>query len=113
MPTFVMFTRLSPEALTSPGAVERLGNEVSLRLREKCPEVKWLSSYFVLGPYDYLDIYEAPNEETASKVALIVRSFGHATTETWALTPWKRYIELARSLTPVSEKRPRGASTRK
>jgi uncharacterized protein with GYD domain len=44
-----------------------------------------------LGPYDYLDILEAPDDVTASKVATIIRSFGHATTETWSAIPWGRY----------------------
>jgi len=31
--------------------------------------VRWLANYWLLGPYDYLDIYEAPNEEVATKVS--------------------------------------------
>jgi hypothetical protein len=41
----------------------------------------------------------APDAETATKVSLLVRSFGHATTETWIATPWKRFVELATKLT--------------
>lgn len=49
-------------------------------------------------PLDYLDIFEAPDPEAATKVALIVRSFGHAATETWLATNWDRFLELAREL---------------
>jgi uncharacterized protein with GYD domain len=45
----------------------------------------------VLGPYDYLDIFEAPDEIAAGKVSAIVRSFGHASTETWSALPWERF----------------------
>jgi len=44
------------------------------------------------------DIFEAPDSETATKVALIVRSFGHATTETWIATPWDRFLPIAQGL---------------
>jgi uncharacterized protein with GYD domain len=60
--------------------------------------VKWLANYAVLGPCDYLDIFEAPDNDAATKVALLVRSFGHATTETWVLTPWDRYEGMAKGL---------------
>ena len=91
MATYVMLTRLAPEAITNPRAFEELGDRVIERLHAECPSVKWLASYAVLGPYDYLDIFEAPDNETATKVAVIIRSFGHATTETWPATPWEQF----------------------
>lgn len=98
MSTFVMLTKLSPEALTRPGAVDELNRAVEEKIRRECPEIKWLANYAVLGPYDYMDVFEAPNPEAATKVALIVRSFGHAATETWMATAWDRFLELARGL---------------
>lgn len=99
MPTYVMLTKLSPEALTRPGSVVDLNRQVEDRIRRECPGVKWVGNYAVLGACDYLDIFEAPDTETATKVALLVRSFGHATTETWLATPWDRFTELAKTLT--------------
>jgi uncharacterized protein with GYD domain len=64
-------------------------HQVQDRIKRDCPEVKWIANYAVLGPCDYIDIFEAPNSEAATKVALLVRSFGTATTETWIVTPWK------------------------
>lgn len=98
MATFAMLTRLSPEALTRPESVVELNRKVEDRIRKECPGVKWLANYSVLGPYDYLDIFEAPDNDTATKVALLVRSFGHATTETWVATPWDRFEGLAKGL---------------
>lgn len=98
MATYVMLTKLAPEALTRPGAVADLNKQVGDRIKRDCPGVKWLANYAVLGPCDYLDIFEAPDAETATKVALLVRSFGHATTETWVATPWERYLQLAQGL---------------
>lgn len=99
MPTYVMLTKLSPEALTRPGSVVDLNRQVEERIRRECPGVKWVANYAVLGRCDYLDIFEAPDTESATKVALLVRSFGHATTETWLATPWDRFTELAKTLT--------------
>jgi uncharacterized protein with GYD domain len=99
MAIYVMQTRLSPEALKRPELVVELNTQVEDRIKRECPAIKWLANYAVLGPCDYLDIFEAPDVETATKVALIVRSFGHASTETWLVTPWDRFIDLAKGLT--------------
>jgi uncharacterized protein with GYD domain len=50
--------------------------------------------YAVLGPYDYLDILEAPDETVAAKVVIVIRSFGHAEMETWTAIPWERFESL-------------------
>ncbi len=39
------------------------------RVGEQCPDVKWLSSYAVLGPRDYLDIFTSDNAEAAARVS--------------------------------------------
>ena len=84
MQTFVMLTRLTPEAVRSPRALEELERRVTQHVRDACPHVEWIGSYAVLGPYDYVDIFRAPNLDTATKVSAIVRTYGHAQTETWA-----------------------------
>lgn len=98
MATFVMLTRVSPEAVRSFSDYQNLERQVADKLREQVPEARWVGSYAILGPYDYLDIFEAPDEVAATKVALIVRSFGHATTETWVATPWDRFVDVTREL---------------
>jgi len=98
MGTYVMLTKLSPEALTKPDAVKELNQRVEDRIKKECPGVKWIANYAVLGPCDYLDIFEAPDTDAATKVALLVRSLGHGTTETWVATPWDRFLNLANSL---------------
>jgi len=98
MGTYILLTRLSPEALSRPESVEELNRQVADRIKRACPAVRWLGNYAVLGPCDYLDIFEAPDTETATRVALLVRSFGHATTEIWSATPWDRFVDLAKGL---------------
>lgn len=43
---------------------------------------------------DYLDLFEAPDAEAAARVVMIVRSYGHAQTETWTALPWDRFETL-------------------
>ncbi len=106
MQTFVMLTRLTPEAVRSPRALEELERKVAEHVRAACPHVEWVGSYATLGPYDYVDVFRAPNLDTATKVSTIVRTYGHAQTETWAATEWDHFKEVVRS---VEEKAPRTA----
>ena len=98
MPTFVMLTRLNPDAVRSPAGLEQLERNAMKRVREECPDVKWQSSFAVLGPYDYLDIFTASDIEAAAKVSALIRTFGHAHTELWAATEWDRFKEIVRGL---------------
>lgn len=100
MSTFIMLTHLSHEGLKSPRMLETLGKTLSQRIKLECPDVDWVASYAILGPADYVDIFTAPNLETATKVSTIVRTFGHATTEVWGATPWKEFLGLVRDLPP-------------
>ena len=103
MATFIMLTRLSHGALKSPKGLEELERQVADRISAECPEVEWSASYATLGPYDYVDIFQTPDIESATKVATIIRTFGHAQTETWAATDWQRFKEIAREILPLDE----------
>jgi uncharacterized protein with GYD domain len=93
-----MLTRLSPDAARSPAALEQLERQAMDRVRQKCPEVEWISSYAILGPCDYLDVFRAPDIETAARVSTLIRTFGHAQTEIWTATEWDRFKEVVRTL---------------
>jgi len=98
MLTFVLLTRMSETAASAPRRLEELEKEMMRHIREECPTVEWINNLAVLGPYDYLDIFEAPDVETAAKVAAMVRTYGHAHTEVWGAVEWERYKELVRHL---------------
>lgn len=100
MLTFVMLTRLSPDALQSPQSLEDLEVRVMEQISSECSEVKWVHNYAILGGCDYLDIFTAPDMETAMKVSTIIRTFGHANTEVWSASEWKEYKGLVRHLPP-------------
>ena len=104
MSTFIMLTRLAHGALHAPQALEQLEQEVKARVREQFGEgtIEWLASYAVLGPYDYVDIFRAPDIDAAMKVATIIRTFGHAHTEVWAATEWSQFKDMIRALPSAS-----------
>jgi uncharacterized protein with GYD domain len=111
MVTYVMLTRLSAGAFNHPQELAVLGRKLKERVRADCPGVHWVTSYALLGPYDYLDVFEAPDADTATKVSLLIRSLGHAATETWIATPWSRFADLAAGLESIQL--PRGESRMK
>jgi uncharacterized protein with GYD domain len=98
MQTFVMLTRLAPDAVKSPKQLEELERKVVEAVKLKCPKVKWQCSYAVTGPYDYVDVFEAPDLATAAQVSMLVRTFGHAQTEIWGAMAWDRFKEAVRGL---------------
>ena len=98
MPTFVLMTKLSPEIAGSFKNREEVGKKWKDAITEKCPGIKWLSHYFLLGPYDFMDIYEAQDEEVAAKVSMITQTLGAMKAESWTAIPYQRVLELSKEL---------------
>ena len=101
MATYAMLTRVSPEIVGSAHTLEELEHKAMERIRARCPDVKWKQSYAILGPYDYLDIFEAPDNDTAAKVSTLIRAHGRSHSEVWVATEWQRFKQMLRSLGPA------------
>lgn len=98
MQTYAMLTRLEPNGMPSPMAVEDLEHRVMEHVRHACPAAQWIASYAMLGPYDYLDLFRAQDLDEASKISTIVRTYGHAHTELWPLTEWSHFKSVIHQL---------------
>ncbi len=96
MPKYILVTKLR-----NPDLVEKRKEQGEnwLRLvREKIPDIKWIAHYAILGPYDFLDIFEVKNEQEAAKVSLLSRSAGATFAETWTAIPYMEFLELVDDL---------------
>jgi len=98
MSTYVLMTKLSPETTKQVKDLAKMGRAWLSQVHEKCPEVKFVTHYGLLGPFDFLDIFEAPNEETAAKVALISLANGASQAESWTAIPYKKFVELTEEI---------------
>jgi len=98
MATYILVTKLSPELTKDLKKRAEIGRKWIERVRRHCPDVKFLAHYALLGPYDFLDIYEAPNEKSAAKVSMISLSGGAVAAESWTAIPYKKFINLIKDL---------------
>jgi len=100
MPTFVLMTKLRPESLQDAESRKRMGKKWFSKVRKTCPGVKWQAHYAILGPYDFMDIYDAPDVETAHKVSLISRAEGALSAESWQALPYEKFIKQLEEVAP-------------
>ncbi len=94
MSTYIILSRFSPEAFEDPKDFLILAKEVSQRIRTNCPGLKWKDSYATLGRFDVVDIVEGADPKEVEKAAMIIRGFGHSTTETLVASPWKEFLSM-------------------
>lgn len=98
MQTYILLTKLSTEVTKKMKNRAELGHSWMDQVKEKCPEVKFISHYAILGQYDFVDIYEAPDAETAAKVSMISQANGAVHAESLAAIPYKRFLELTKEI---------------
>jgi uncharacterized protein with GYD domain len=92
MGTYIILSRLSPDAFPDPKDFKKMAATVTARVRTECPGVTWKDSYATFGRCDFVDIIESDDPMQAEKAAMIIRAYGKATTETLTATPWKQFL---------------------
>ncbi len=98
MKTFILMTKLSPEVSKQMKQRARLGMEWLDAVKDKCPDVKFIAHYALLGQYDFIDIYEAPDESDALKVSMISRQFGASEARSLTAIPYKKFLDLVNEI---------------
>lgn len=82
MPVYVMLTTLTDEGRKTikdkPERIKEVNKEV------EAMGAKLLAQYALLGPYDFVNILDAPNNEVISKVAVELGARGTLQTMTMA-----------------------------
>ncbi len=92
MTTYVILSRVSPQALEDPKDFKQLAERVSAKVKAECPGVVWKESYATLGRFDVVDIIESDDPKQVARATTILRTSGHKTTETLLATPWKEFL---------------------
>ncbi len=85
MATYVMLTSLTDEGRKTVKANPKRLQEVNQEV--EAMGVKILAQYALLGPYDFINILEAPDNKAISKVAIELGSRGTLHTMTMAAMP--------------------------
>lgn len=91
MSVYVMLTTLTDEGRRTvkqnPDRIKEVNKEV------EAMGVKILSQYALLGPYDFVNILDAPDNETVSKVAIELGARGTLQTMTMAAMSLDEFIK--------------------
>lgn len=109
MKTFVLVTKLASRQaqLVEIGAKlrdrARSGRAWLKEIKEKCPEINFKAHYALMGYWDSMHIYEAPDEEIAAKVSLLTRPYA-AQVESWLALPYEKIIQISEEIEPPEGK---------
>ncbi len=101
MHTYVLMSKMAPQApsvvaiTTAMRDGKRSHRAWISQVREQCPEVEFLAHYALLGSWDFMDIYRAPDEESAARVSMICNAMGAFQTESLCAIPDDRLSEIA------------------
>jgi uncharacterized protein with GYD domain len=92
MPTYIMLSTLTPEG------VQTVKNNPQ-RIREVNKEIeqigaKVVAQWAVLGQFDFVNVIEAPDDKTMSKVSLELGSRGTARYQSLPAIPIDEFIDL-------------------
>jgi uncharacterized protein with GYD domain len=95
MPKFMMLSTVGPDGASTltqhPERIKEVNAEV------EAMGVKVLEQFAVLGPYDFCNILEAPDEKVMARVALLLGARGTLKTLTLPLIPVDEFIAAMRA----------------
>jgi uncharacterized protein with GYD domain len=81
MPTYIMLSKLSDQGLQTLRANPDRLQAVNADVEELGAKV--LHQWFVLGPYDFINIVEAPDAKTIARVSIAISARGSASLESY------------------------------
>jgi uncharacterized protein with GYD domain len=94
MATYIILSQISPEAFSDTYEFKEIAAKVAAKIKSDCPGVTWKQSYSTMGRFDIVDIVEADDPTQIAKAAMIIRAYGHSTTETLTAIPWNVFLGL-------------------
>ena len=81
MPTYIMLSKLTEQGLQTLRANPERIQEVNKDVEELGAKV--LHQWFVLGPYDFINIVEAADAKTVARVSVAISARGSAELQTY------------------------------
>ena len=96
MAKYIMLTTLTDEGRKTVKMRPERIKEVNKEIEKMGVEV--LAQYAVLGPYDFINILEAPDNETISKVAIELGSRGTVQLVTLSAIPIDKFEEKLKKM---------------
>ncbi len=90
MPTYIMLSTLTPEGVQTVKNNPTRIKEVNRELEQLGASVK--AQWATLGQYDFVNVVEAPDEQTMARVSLELGSRGTAKYETLSAIPIDDFI---------------------
>lgn len=94
MSTYIILSQISPQAFSDPYEFKKIAERVASKIKSECPDVIWKQSYSTMGRYDVIDIVESDDPGQIAKAAMIIRAYGHSTTETMRAFPWQEFLDM-------------------
>ncbi len=110
MKTFILVTKLAAHDARpiEIGAKHRdrarSSNAWLKEVKEKCPAIEFKAHYALMGFWDSMHIYEAPDEEMAALVSLLAREYGAVQVESWLALPYERIMKMAEGISKTTER---------
>jgi uncharacterized protein with GYD domain len=94
MPTYVMLSTLGPDGWgtlrDNPDRIAAVRSEV------EALGLKVTAQYALMGQYDFLNVIEAPDEQTMAKAAIMLAARGTMRTTTMQAIPVEQLVETLR-----------------
>ncbi len=110
MGTYIMFSKLTPEGRKTikerPGRIKEVDQEL------EAMGLKVIKQYATLGPYDFVNIVEASDNETVGKVSVDLCSRGTIEIMTLAAIPVDKFISSLKTVKRVKPKKTTKAKRR-
>jgi uncharacterized protein with GYD domain len=91
MPLYMILSNLTDEGAKTLKTKPQRVKEVNVELEKM--GVKVLEQYAVLGPYDFLNIVEAPDEKTVATAMVELASRGTIRTNTFPIIPIDEFLK--------------------
>src|SRR5690554_6896383 len=103
MPTYILLSHLTDEGLetihTRPDRIKQVNDEIEMI------GARVVEQWATLGPYDFVNIVEAPDNETIARVSIMLGSRGTVKFLTMPAIPIDEFIA---GITPAEDGAPTG-----